>query len=153
MNDFLILDFVPEFQQPTAELINAALGNRFGFRDDSMNPDLYDIARRYADHTFLIALHDQEVIATGGLLYESPPKVRIVRMHTAKPYRRQGVASSILATLERRALAYGAVETCLETNIDWHDAHAFYLAAGYRELQRNSRGVWFHKHLGSGSVA
>ena len=153
MNEIQLQDFAPEFQQATAELINSCLGARFGFRDDSKNPDLYDIARHYADHAFVIALLDREVVGTGGLIYESGRAARLVRMHTAELHRRKGVASSILGELERRALSCGVETASLETNVDWHDAHGFYLAAGYREVRRTSLGVWFSKRLGGGSVA
>ena len=36
-----ILDFDPAYQGAAARLVNAGLGEHFGFVDESMNPDLY----------------------------------------------------------------------------------------------------------------
>jgi GNAT superfamily N-acetyltransferase len=148
MGNVKIQDFEPAFQNDAFDLINEGLGKRFGVRDDSMNPDLHDIASYYADDCFVVALIDGQVVGTGAMIYESQLVVRIVRMHTAESLRRRGIGSLILRELEQRAVTYGAKEIFLETDIDWHDAHAFYGALGYQEFRRNDLGIRFHKVLG-----
>ncbi|MGE0623220.1 MAG: GNAT family N-acetyltransferase [Pseudomonadales bacterium] len=142
-----IRDFDSADQKRAAELINSGLGQRFGVRDDSRNPDLYDIGAFYGEDCFLVALDGDELIGTGALIYESQLVVRIVRMHTAESRRRQGVGTALIAELEERAQAHGAREVFLETDIDWEDAHAFYHACGYVEFRRNELGIRFHKLL------
>lgn len=140
----VVRDFSHEDQASCAELINAGLGKRFGFRDDTKNPDLYDIAAYYSDDCFVVAVLDQ-VVGTGAMIYESRLVTRVVRMHTDQTYRRQGVGTAVIADLEQRARDDGAREIFLETDIDWHDAHAFYVAVGYREFRRDELGIRFHK--------
>jgi GNAT superfamily N-acetyltransferase len=145
MNELSIRDFEPAYQVPAAELINASLARRFGCRADAKNPDLFDIGRVYVDDCFLIALLDDQVVATGALIYESTFVTRIVRMHTAPGFRRRGVATALIRELERRAADHGARQVILESDFGWHDAHGFYRAAGYREFRRDEREIWFHK--------
>lgn len=145
MSEVVVRDFCRADQAAAAELVNAGLGSRFGFRDDTKNPDLYDIGAYYAGDCFVVAVLDGRVVGTGGLIYESQLVTRVVRMHTDETYRRRGVGTAVIADLERRALEYGAREIFLETDIDWHDAHAFYAAVGYSAFRRNEFGIRLHK--------
>lgn len=99
----------------------------------------------YAEDCFVVAVLDGQVVGTGAMIYESQLVTRLVRMHTHEAHRRRGVGTAVIADLERRARQYGAREIFLETDIDWHDAHAFYTAVGYREFRRNGLGIRFHK--------
>ena len=145
MSEILVRDFLPADQAAAAELINAGLGKRFGVRDDTKNADLYDIAASYAEDCFVVALLEGELVGTGGMIFESQLVTRLVRMHTAETFRRRGIGSAIIAELEARARAHGVREVLLETEIDWHDAHAFYRASGYVEFRHNAYGIRFHK--------
>ena len=146
-----IEQFEPRYQQATATLINKGLGERFGFIDESMNPDLYDIASNYADATFLLAMVNQSVVGTGALISSEPSCGQIVRMHTAANHRRRGIASQILDALEHRATQVGMQSLSLETNLDWDDAIQFYLRSGYAVLDRNHSGIRFQKVFSGGS--
>ena len=143
----LVREFDPADQAEAAELINSGLGYRFGLRDDSKNPDLYDIHNFYRDDCFLVAVEQGRIVGTGGLIYEGAHFVRIVRMHTLRAAQRRGVGSAVLDALESRAVKYGAHEIFLETDLGWDDAHAFYRARGYSEFRRNDLGIRFHKIL------
>lgn len=145
MSEVVVRDFSHADQARAAELINSGLGRRFGVRDDTKNPDLYDIAAYYAEDCFVVAVLDGRVVGTGAMIYESQLVTRVVRMHTDEAYRRRGVGTAIIADLEQRARKYGAREIFLETDIDWRDAHAFYAAVGYSEFRRNELGIRFHK--------
>ena len=142
-----VRDFEAVYQEHAAELINSSLGQRFGVRDDSQNPDLFDIGSFYRQDCFVVALHGGEVVGTGALIFETKLAVRVVRMHTALQFRRMGIATAIIDELEKRARDYRARELFLDTDNDWNDAHAFYLACGYEELRRNESGIRFHKLL------
>jgi GNAT superfamily N-acetyltransferase len=145
MSVILVRNFSPADQSAAADLINSGLGKRFGIRDDTKNPDLYDIAAYYAEDCFVVANIGDEVVGTGAMIYEGKLVTRVVRMHTAEARRRQGIGTAVLDELESRARAYGAHEIILDTDIDWHDAHAFYKASGYVEFRRNELGIRFHK--------
>ena len=88
-----LVNFAPEHQAQTAELINRNLGLRFGVRDDSKNPDLVDICTSYAGQTFLVALLEGEVVATGALVGGEEATGQIVRMHTAPEVRSRGIGT------------------------------------------------------------
>lgn len=118
---------------------------RFGFLDESMNPDLTNIAVAYQDDDFWLAIDDGEVVATGALRKMSRTDGQIVRMHTAVSRQRQGLGTRMLRQLEDRAQARGFTRLVLETNLDWHDAVAFYKRNGYSECQRNSELIHFEK--------
>ena len=142
-----IADFESRYQAEVARLINTSLGARFGFVDESMNPDLYDIGSSYRDGEFLLALDGEQVVATGALVPVDAETAQIARMHTASDHRRRGIATRILAALEQRATARGVRRLILETNLDWADAIAFYQRRGYTETFRNDLGIRFRKAL------
>ncbi len=142
-----IVDFDSRHQNDAARLINTGLGEHFGFVDESMNPDLYDIGSSYRKGDFLVALDGEQVVATGALVPIKPKMGRIARMHTASEYRRCGIATQILNALEQRATTRGFRSLVRETNLDWMNAIAFYMRNGYAELGRNDVGIRFGKSL------
>lgn len=146
-NSIRIVDFDPAYQTQAAELINTGLGEHFGFVDESMNPDLFDIETYYGEGDFLLALDGDRVAGTGSLMPVNGEVGRIARMHTAASYRRSGVASRVLGTLEARALARGFTSVVLETNLGWDDANAFYSRHGYLEATRNEVEIHYLKSL------
>ena len=148
MNDAIqICEYDPRYQDVAAELINAGLGDRFGLVDPSMNPDLYDIAKSYAEGAFLLALDRGLLVGTGSLMPEGLNVGRIARMHTAIEYRRLGIATQILSELERRARMWGFEQIVLETNVEWADAIGFYVKNGYTESSRDEFVLRFHRIL------
>jgi ribosomal protein S18 acetylase RimI-like enzyme len=58
----------------------------------------------------------------------------IITMDVLAPYRRQGVASALLAEAERRLAKQGVLEVGLETATDNDSAIAFWQKHGYRKL-------------------
>ncbi len=146
-----IIDFDPLYQADAATLINTGLGEHFGSVDESMNPDLFDIEASYRAGDFLLALDGALLVGTGALLPISDEVGQISRMHTAISYRRQGVASRVLETLEKRAHTRGFRSVILETNLDWHDANAFYSRHGFMESARNEVGIRYRKAVSTNS--
>ena len=145
--DVRLVDFAPEHQAQTAELINRNLGLRFGVRDDSKNPDLVDIRTSYTGQTFLVALLEGEVVATGALISREEETGQIVRMHTAPEVRSRGIGTRLLSALEQRARARGMTTVELNTEVPWADAIRFYLGNGYVETHRDTADVYFCKRL------
>ena len=142
-----ISHFDASHQQAAAALINAGLGDRFGFVDPSMNPDLYDIGASFAAGVFLVALDGETVVATGALMPMDEATGQIARMHTKAGYRRRGIASAILAALEEHAVDLAIERLILETNVDWADAIGFYARHGYQTTVVRDGEQHFEKHL------
>jgi len=147
LGDIRITEFQPAYQRSAAELVNTGLGDHFGYVDESMNPDLFDIASRYRKGDFLLALDGEFLVGTGSLMPVNTEVGQIARMHTALEYRRRGIATRLLRALEQRATARGFRSVTLETNVDWLDAIAFYSRNQYVELGRNEFGIHFQKSL------
>lgn len=135
------------YQEPAAKLINSNLGARFGFVDESMNPDLFNIVKSYRDGLFLVAIDGELVVGTGALTIAKEGIGQIVRMHTAPEYRRRGIATMILNALENWAVTNRLGSLVLETEMHWDDAVGFYTRSGYSELERNEVDIQFGKSL------
>ncbi len=134
-------------QDAAAALINAGLGERFGFTDPSMNPDLFDIAASFAAGIFLVAFDEQTLVGTGALLPVGDATGQIQRMHTKASHRGRGIGSAVLAALEQQAIALGHERLVLETNVDWPDAIRFYAGHGYRPTAVSNGEQHFEKSL------
>ncbi len=146
-DEIRIIEFDPNYQDDVANLINTGLGDRFGFIDESMNPDLFDIKSSYSDGVFLIALDGEQLVATGALLPITAAVGQIVRMHTHSEFRRFGIATRVLNALEDYANQQDVESLYLETNLDWGDAISFYQRNGFVESGRNEVGIRFRKTL------
>ncbi len=123
-------------------------------RTDSSHADFVELVRHLdadlrirdgKDHAFyaqfnkidkiryvVVAYRDGQAAGCGAIKEYAPAVTEVKRMYVAPPYRGQGVASQILAELERwaRELAY---ETCiLETGVNQPEAVGLYGKNGYR---------------------
>jgi GNAT superfamily N-acetyltransferase len=85
---------------------------------------------------FLVAWLDGEAVGCGGWRripqVGEPPAVEIKRMYVPDRARRRGLASLILAELERTAAAAGVARVLLETGDLQPEAIALYTRSGYR---------------------
>lgn len=139
----IVRPFEPGDQSVARSLVLEGLGEHFGVIDETLNPDLNDIAASYASGIFLVAC-DGDAIVGSGALTPRPDGVAIVsRMSTAATYRRRGVARTTLSRLVDVARERGCTRVVLGTNIDWEDAIAFYRAFGFEEMRRTPTGVLF----------
>ena len=123
-------------------LILTGLGERWGWIDESLNPDLDDIARHYAPGLFLVARLDGELVGTCALLPEPEttlPTARIVRMSVRRDVRGQGIGRAILTALCDAAVYRGYQQLVLETTSTWTDAIGFYTRYGF---------TWVGEHAG-----
>ena len=134
--------------QPAARaLILAGFGEHFGVIDETLNPDLDDVASSYADAIFLVAECDGAIVGTGALTREPGGDRRVRRMSVAKQHRRRGIARCLLTHLVAHARDAGCDRVVLTTNSDWPDAIAFYLASGFTVVSQPPGGVDFARDI------
>lgn len=127
-------------QEAARALILAGLGEHWGFIDETLNPDLDEIAIHYPPETadfYVVEDGDGAIIATAGLIREDDMTGRIVRMSVAQSARGRGIGKRLVSQLESAARARGYRRLVCETTHDWADAIALYTATGFTEL-----GVW-----------
>ena len=131
-----IRPFAASDQEAAKQLILTGLGERWGWIDSTLNPDLNDIALTYAPGIFLVAYLDGELVGTGALLPEVTPDgdnaLRVVRMSVRTDLRRQGIGRRILDRLLDEARASGCRKIVLETTSTWTNAVRFYTRYGFQ---------------------
>lgn len=137
---YTIRPFVAFDQAPVRALILAGLGEHWGFIDETLNPDLDDIAAAYPPETSLFLVVEDPtgtLIGAGCLIEDDPATGRLVRMSVASSARGQGIGRRLVAELESAAHARGYVRLVCETTENWTDAVGLYLATGFTET-----GIW-----------
>jgi GNAT superfamily N-acetyltransferase len=141
--------FQPEDQLEARALVLTGLGEHWGWIDESLNPDLNDIAHSYADGLFLVARLDGRLVGTGAFKPHSSDTVEIVRMSVATELRRLGIGHLILDALCREARKRGFTRVVLETTETWQEVIAFYLRSGFEITHHQDGDVYFAKALAS----
>lgn len=139
----VVRPFVPDDQDAARALILEGLGAHFGGIDESLNPDLDDVAASFADGAFFVATVDGAIACTGGFHQQKDATAQIVRMSTAATHRRRGIGRAVVLRLLDEARAPRCRRVTLETNADWDDAIAFYRSCGFEEILRAEAGVAF----------
>lgn len=142
-----IRPFVPADQADARAVILTGLGERFGFIDETLNPDLDDIAVSYRSGAFLVAECEGRIVGTGALTHETDGVWRLHRMSTAKRHRRHRIGARLLARLVERGHDLGCTRIVLDTNADWHDAIAFYEASDFTIVSYARGGVQFERDI------
>ncbi len=142
-----IRPFAASDQASAKALVQAGLGEHWGWVDHTRNPDLNDISASYCDGTFLVAERDAEIVATGAYLPDDPGVVQIVRMSVRADCRRLGLGRRMLASLLERARVEGYSRAVLETTETWDEVIAFYVANGFGITRRADGDVWFVRDL------
>ena len=141
--NILVRPFEVADQKAARTLILEGLGEHFGAIDETLNPDLGDIATSYASALFLVACDRDAIVGTGALTPQADGVAIISRMSTALAYRRKGVARAVLSRLVEHARERRCTRVVLGTNAGWEDAIAFYRAFGFSEMRRTPTGVLF----------
>jgi ribosomal protein S18 acetylase RimI-like enzyme len=138
-----IRDFAPTDQTATRRLVLAGLADHFGTIDETMNPDLDDIATHYLapGHRLVLAERDGTLVGAGALVEESPGTGRLVRMSVDRRHRGQGIGRALVNHLLAEARVRGYRRVVIETNDDWWDAIALYRACGFTEFDRRNGDV------------
>ena len=138
-----ISPFQPENQAAVQALILAGLEEHWGFLDESLNPDLKDIAASYEKGVFLVAWEDGAIIGTGAYLPHASDTVEIVRMSVSKHKRRQGIGCQILVELCNQAYQNGYQKAILETTATWQKVISFYQAFCFQITLYTDGDVYF----------
>ncbi len=150
--------FQPADQAAARRLILDGLGEHFGFIDETLNPDLDEIAAHYIDtgQRFFVAELEGRIVGTAGLHFEpiSPrmgvgEAARIVRMSVDRSNRRRGIASALVDACRQAAQEHGARELRAFTEPHWPDALGFYTSLGFVEYGRDPIDVHLRLSLAS----
>lgn len=138
----LIRPFEAKDQIPAKALINAGLFEYFGILDESLNPDLEDIASAFINGCFLVGEIDGEIVATGGYKPYNDKTIKIERVSAHTKFRRLGLASQLFESLLLEAKKTGYKRVVLETTSDWNQAILFWLKNGFRITHVEDIGAW-----------
>ncbi len=142
--------FEPRDQAAARALILEGLREHFGFIDETLNPDLHDIAASYESGLFVVACDGDAIAGTGAVTPQPDGTAIVTRMSTAGQHRRRGVARAVLTHLIEHARERGCTRVVVGTNAGWHDAIACYQAFGFSEMRRTPTGVLFEMSLATG---
>jgi ribosomal protein S18 acetylase RimI-like enzyme len=85
---------------------------------------------------FLVAVLGEETVGCGGLAFTDGEPPLVKRVWVAPSARGLGLATRLMAELERSARAHGADRLRLDTNAGLTEAIAMYRRLGYREVPR-----------------
>lgn len=130
--DLHISECRAEDREPVRQLILEGLAERWGGEvDESLNPDLGDLASAYAGGRIVVGRVGDRVVATGMLKPVGPGVVEIVRMSVASDQRRNHHGTHVLQSLLQVARQMGANRVVLETCDSWKEAIRFYLSFGF----------------------
>lgn len=148
----LSLDIQPlheAVEDEARHLILAGFLERFGFIDQSLNPDLKDMMGTYnkEGNGFFVALAEGELVATGAVTREDHRVGRIERMSVKGTYRRKGIGQRMLAKLEEAARSSNYERLVLETNNSWESAIQLYTSNGYHLVWDDGQRYHFEKTL------
>jgi GNAT superfamily N-acetyltransferase len=137
--ELAIRPFGAHDQEAAKQLVIAGLGERWGWIDPTLNPDLNDIATSYAAGLFLVGYWADALVATGALIPEVTAEgldaLRVVRMSVRADLRGQGIGQRMLGALVDAARARGGSLLILETTSTWTDAVRFYTRAGFQFVE------------------
>jgi ribosomal protein S18 acetylase RimI-like enzyme len=130
-------------------LILAGLGEHFGMIDESLNPDLTDIAATYLapGHRFVVACLAGELVGTGALRFLGEQVGELVRISVSPRHRRQGIAQAVVAHLIAQARQRGLARLLVETNHDWVAAVNLYRRFGFTEYERDAVDIYMRLDL------
>ncbi len=115
-----------------AELL-ADLLDRYGMEDPD-EPAPVDLAPPRG--VFLVACTDDGPVGCGGIREHTGDIAELKRMYVVPAARRLGIARSLLAELERRAVALAYARVRLETGVRQPEAIALYESCGYVAIER-----------------
>ncbi|MCO5221034.1 MAG: GNAT family N-acetyltransferase [Thermomicrobiales bacterium] len=148
--DATIRDFEPRDQEVVRSLVLAGLGEHWGYIDETLNPDLDDIAAAYpADRARVLVAEDRQgqIVGCGCVVQEEGAIGRLVRMSVARAARGRGLGRRLVTELEAIAVAWGCTRLVCETTHDWTDAIALYRSAGFTEVDVRDGDRHFEKQL------
>jgi ribosomal protein S18 acetylase RimI-like enzyme len=123
--------FRPPMQSAFRQLVLDGLAEHWGEVDESLNPDLEDVAFTYRNDVVLVAVEAGQPVATGILVLQ-PPAGQIVRMSVHQDDKRRGIGAALVSALVQSARDHGVDHLVVETNAAWTEARSFYQQSGFR---------------------
>ena len=106
----------------------------------SINPDLLDIKSNYLDKgdMFWLALNGARVIGCVGYETINPGEARVHRLNVKPEFKRQGVGTALMQTLEKHIREKGYTKISIHTGDEkYWESKLFYKAKGFVETQPN----------------
>jgi len=105
-------------------------------RDGDLADVNYEINKAGYMENAVVLYIDGLAVGCGAFRNYTGDAVEIKRMYVIPSYRRNNVASEILAALENSSRIKGFKEALLETGKNQPEAIAFYLKHGYAEIEK-----------------
>ena len=141
----VVREFRAADQAQVRRLVLLGLQEHWGKLDRTLNQDLNDVGKHYADAVFLVAelLGEQRIVGTGALLQRGHGVGEIVRMSVSALMRRHGLGTRLLQALVDRARSMGLRQVILETTETWHEVIAFYGRFGFRITHHQAGDAYF----------
>ena len=141
MNEFAICEYEEKYKDDLIAMILDIQQKEFGItiaREDQ--PDLEKISRYYqqGNGNFWVALHEESVIGTIGLIDIGNQQAAIRKMFVKSDFRgaEQGVAQALLQELIGWSAAHGVQTVYLGTTDKFKAAHRFYEKNGFSRIEK-----------------
>lgn len=146
--------FAPEDQPALRRLVLDGLGDHWGTIDETLNPDLDDIAGWYGPlGGYTVVAECGGRLVGGGTLYRDDADgndadaARLARMTVDRTLRGRGLGRRLVTHLVDEARERGYRAVVCETTDTWDDAIGLYLRCGFREVDRRNGDVHFRLEL------
>ena len=150
--EIVLRPFAPGDQAALRRLVLDGLGDHWGTIDETLNPDLDDIAGWYGPRggytVVACAGPDGEIVGAGTLYREDARTARLARMTVDKALRGQGLGRRLVAHLVEEARDRGYAAVVCETTETWQDAIGLYRRGGFAEIDRRDGDIHFRLELG-----
>ena len=149
--DVTLRPFAPGDQPALRRLVLDGLGDHWGAIDETLNPDLDDVAGWYGPldgYTVVACAGPDGRIVGGGTLYrDDAHTARLARVSVDRTLRGQGLGRRLVAHLVQVARERGYVAVVCETTDTWQDAIGLYLRCGFTEVDRRDGDAHFRLDL------
>lgn len=151
LSEVALRPFAPADQAALRRLVLDGLGDHWGVIDETLNPDLDDIAGWYGPlggYTVVACAGPDGEIVGGGTLYRDDARTaRLARMTVNNAMRGHGLGRRLVEHLVGEARARGYSAVVCETTETWRDAIGLYLRCGFAEVDRRDGDIHFRLEL------
>jgi len=141
LSEVVLRPFAPADQPVLRRLVLDGLGDHWGVIDETLNPDLDDIAGWYGPvggYTVVACAGPDGEIVGGGTLHRDGALAdrtgRLVRMSVERTMRGRGLGRRLVEHLVAEAARRGYVAVVCETTDTWQDAITLYRRCGFAEV-------------------
>jgi GNAT superfamily N-acetyltransferase len=151
MDQLAIRSFTGGDQDDVAKLILGGLAEHWGTVDESLNPDVDDLAGAYPDGRTVVVLLGDAIVGTGTIFPIGGGAAEIKRMSVDPAQRRRGAGRAIVDELVATARGWGVDRVVLETSAHWDEVVEFYRRCGFVLTHHHDgdygRDAWFALEL------